>query len=339
MFNSEVIALDLANDSVNILIGSKNKVKLCESITILNENIGEEVNYGYIENKVQNFLSQNNVNTKEVLFAIHDQEVVIRHIEVPIMNKKSIRAAIDFELNQYLPGSSKNHYMDYEIINEINSKGKKQYKLLVVSVPKEKIDKYAELAQKLKLNLKAIDISANCVARVFGQVSKTSKLYNSIGIINIGSKISNIVILEKGKLFIEREVPFGINNLVREIENKKEVSTKEAKLYLQKEINLNEIDENDETQRRIQIMIDNVFASFNKVIQFYGTGRISKKLDYIYIIGEGNKVKGMDEYITRYFETSAIIVDSQEKINIKAKLPENSNLTKYIDAYGLLLRK
>lgn len=341
MFNNDVIALDLASENIKMLVGNKNRIKVCETFNISRENEGEELDLEYIEDSINTCLKENKVNTKEVSLAIHDQEIVIRHIEVPIMNEKDIRNAIEFELNQYLPGSGKNHYIDYEIIDKINKKDKKLYKLLVVSAPRDKIDKYAELADKLNLKLKSIDISSNCVARVFSNISKSNKQNSSIGVINIQNKLSNIIIMEKGKLFIEREVPFGINNLIRELENRASLSNSQAKTYLNKEININDTDENDEVLRRMQTMLDNVFASFNKVIQFYatGTGRTSRKLDYIYVIGEGGKINGISEYISRYFETPINIVDSLEKVKIKTKMPGDSNITKYIDAFGLLLRK
>jgi type IV pilus assembly protein PilM len=206
-------------------------------------------------------------------------------------------------------------------------------------VPKEKVDSYVELAEKLELKIEAVDIAANCVARVFANSVKNGKEFRSIGIIDIGTKSSSIVVMDKGKLFMEREVHFGIENLTREISRRLQTDMDEALKYLLNYFNFDGMNEEHEVDRRIQELFDNVSASFLKVVQFYTTGKVQKNLDEIFVIGGGSQIKGIENYLSRYLGSPVYTVDTPEKISRKIHLPQDDMLKFHINTLGLLLRK
>jgi type IV pilus assembly protein PilM len=226
------------------------------------------------------------------MFSISGSDIVIRQTEIPVMDEENIRDTVTWEMNQYLPQEGQDHYIDFEILEKNAGSEQKTYKVLVVAAPKEKIESYLELSQRLNLKLRAIDVSANCVARIFK--TKVNNISNeSLGVINIGSKNSNIILVENGKLFMEREVPFGTENVIREISRRLDMSQEEAEHYLYNIFSFKNINEEDEIQKRIQTLFDNVFSTFQKVIQFYSNGKVKKNLDGIYFSNVNNAIDGL----------------------------------------------
>lgn len=338
MFDKDCLTIDLGTSNIKLMYGNKKEVKYCDIITtpqgcIENDKI---LNADSIVDVINSYIKSKSIKTTDVAFAIHGQDIIIRHIEPPIVDEKSLKSSVEWEIGQYLPEGGKNYYIDYEILNKINTKNKKVYKLLVVAAPKDKIDILITLVNRMRLNLKAIDISSNCIARVCKNAAKNSK---SIGVIDIGFNSTSLCIIDNGKLFIEREVPFGVTNILKEIMKNQSIDNATAYNYFMSNFNFNNIGEAEVLNKRIQSLFDNVFSAFVKVIEFYNTGKLNKALDRIYIVGGGSQVNGIEYYISKFFSTNTITADTFEKLYIDMKHPSNVDLRFYISNLGLLMRK
>jgi type IV pilus assembly protein PilM len=340
MFEKNLITIEIGDKDIKILAGNKNRIKCFGAVKTPEDSFMDDkiVDVQKLARAISDFLKEKRLGIKEVSFAIQGQDIVIRHMETPVMDRKGIRSSLEWEVSQFLPDGGKDYYFDFEITDKISTKEKRMYKVMVVSVPKDKIEKYMELAQKLKLNLAAIDIAPNNVCRVFKNVHKRKKDVESIGVMHVGINSSTFTILDKGKLFIEREVPFGVNNAAREISYDESLSMDIAVNQFVQEFSFLKADE-DRIFKRVSSRFDSVFSTFETIIQFYTTGRSKKSLDMIYIIGEGAEIKGIDTYIRNYFNTASEIAEANSELGVTMKLPKDYNFKRYVNSMGLLLRK
>lgn len=341
MITKESLAVDIGSSYTKVLVGDNQKIRFCGLIrtpekSLIDDNI---INVDAVKNAIQGFLHENSAKPEEISFAIHGHDIVIRHIEIPLMDEKEIKKSVDWEITQFLPENGTNYYIDYEVLNRVNTKEKKACSVLIVAAPKGKINKYAELASSLGLKLKTIDIAANCVSRVFRQITKDNTAGESTGIIDLGHSSSNIIILDNGKLFMEREVTFGIRKLIAEVSRKLGEDEQSTYSYLFQKFNFGYIDNENEIEKNIQNLFENALSTFDKVIQFYTSGKSEKKLDRIYLIGGGCQIPGIGNYIKNYFGSPVYIVNSPSKISLKIKVPVGFDFRVYVNTLGLLLRK
>ncbi|WP_051624180.1 pilus assembly protein PilM [Clostridium akagii] len=339
MLNQNTMILDIGDIDIKIIVGNNKKVSFVDKIrtpedAVVNNNI-EDIEV--LIRAIEDVIRQNNLKVSNVVFVIKGQDVIIRHTDVPIMEYNQIGDSAKWEINQYLPQHGDEHYVNFQIIDRIKNADENIYKLIVAAAPREKIDKYVELAKKLGIKLLAIDVAANCVARVFSSIYENDKTKENIAIIKLGNKESNIVILEKGRLFVERELPFGIDNIKKQIMANYGINQEEATDFLKEKIELTKIDENNENEVRLKRLFDNVFSSFQKVIQFFGTGRSKKKIDKIYVIDSGADIINIDTYIQGYLDIDTSIVNSPE--DIFCKFPDELQFKEYITVFGALIRK
>ena len=341
MFEKDRIAIDLGTTNMKVMVGNKKRVKLFETIKTPEGSIVDDriIKLEELKNLITAFLKKNNVKTRQIYFTIHGQDVISRHTETPIIDDQSIKISLEWEMNQYLPRDMSEYTVDYEIIEKIDLPEKKALKLLVSAVPKEKIDQFVKLAQMLNLEIVAVDINSNCARRVFKDISKKNTTLESIAVINLGSNNTNIIILDKGKLFIEREIPFGINNILKEIIKKENIEHSSAFEYLQKNISITGNEEASELEKKIMSIFDNVLSSLEKIVAFFTIGRTKSKLDVIYLIGGGSVINGLSEYISKYFNCPSYILDDVSSIGVKTKIPNGCNVKYFIGTLGLLLRK
>ncbi|QAT41173.1 pilus assembly protein PilM [Clostridium sp. JN-9] len=341
MFLKDVIALDIGSTYIKIMVGNKKSVTNCGLIKTPENSVMDDkiINAEAVKTAISEYLSTNNIKAKGISFSVHGQDISIRHTEVPIMDEKGVMNSVQWDASQNLPKDGEDYYIDYEIIDRVSSPDKKIFKLLVVAVPKVKINQYLKIANMLNLELQSIDITANCACRVFKNVYNSDKSIESIGIIDIGNKNSNFTIIDKGKLFIEREIPFGISNILKEIVKRENINSHEAYKYFTENFSLTGNEEGTDTEKRIMMLLENAFSSFEKVIQFYVIGKSKRSLHQIYLIGGGSNIPGLSEYAGNYFNCPVNMVNSVSDLGLKTKLPSNCEHRFYISTLGLLLRK
>jgi len=341
MFEKDKIAIDLGQTNIKIMVGNKKVVKHFEIIKTPEDSIKDDkiINLDKLKDSLQIYLNKNAIKTKAVAFAIHGQDVVSRHTEVPMMDQEGIKTSLDWEMNQYLPKDVAEYIIDYEVIERIETAEKKALRLLVAAVPKEKVEKIVKLCEMLSLQLVAIDITSNCACRVFKDLFKKDHSSVNIGVIDIGSNSTNIIILDKGKLFIEREIPFGVNNILKEIIKQENIEHSSAFEYLQDNINFAGDLEASELEQKIITLFDNVLSSLEKIITFFTIGKVKSNLDGIYLIGGGSVIKGLKEHVSNYFNCPSFVLDKAESVGVKTLIPKECDIKSYVGTLGLLIRK
>lgn len=338
LFDYSLMIVDVGDIYIKLIVSENKMIIKEDSIrtpegAVLNNNIQDGL---AIAEKINDFKVKNNLQVKNIIFVIEGQDIVVRHLEVPIMKTQEIEKSVKWEISQSLPEQGNDYYIDFEIADKIENDEKKVYKILAVAAPKEKIDKCAEIAEKLNMKLKAVDIEANCISRVFSKLYEKNKNEESIAVVEIGENESRIIILNKGKLFIERELFFGINNIINQLKMKLSMTDEETDNYLKDKINLAGIDENNENELRIKGLFDNVFASFEKAIQFFYTGKSQKNLDKVYVIEDGTAINGIKEYVSNFLSADTEIVDN--KFNVPVKIKDHFETKNYLSLVGALFR-
>ena len=341
MFFKNRLIIEIRNHNIKILYANSFNVTNCDTLKIPDGSIENYkiLNMDVIYDLIDKYLIENKINATQVSFVLDGPDISVRFMEVPVMSNKSIMEYIEWDLNEFLPELGSNSYFDFEIIQKIKTEEKKVYKLFVVAVAKERIERLLELSKRLDLKLRCIDMASNCMARVFKNVYKIDKKISDFGIITIGKHTSSFIIIDSGKPFIERKVPFNISNVLTEITKDKEMDEVSALNYLQNVYDFEDVNQDEQLHNKVSSHFENVFLTYERVIQFYTNGKIKKSLDKIFILTDGMEFNNIDKYVEKYFSTDTEIINSVHRLMINTKFPSGSNFTQYINCLGILLRK
>lgn len=100
---------------------------------------------------------------------------------------------------------------------------RKDFRVLVTGAAKTFIQKYIETFKAAKLNLQAIDTEALALVRAL-----VGKDKGAIMMLDIGSKRTNILIVEKGIPFVSRSITIGGNNVTSQLMHTMGLSEQDA---------------------------------------------------------------------------------------------------------------
>lgn len=324
--NNKKLSIQITDTSINILIGNKNKIYETHTIELENGDCkdGNVRDKDSIVKLLNDYLDVNGRDVKNVSFVLRGSDIITRYIEVPILKNNALIEAVNFEFKQFIPDID-DYYMNYEIVEKINTKEKKAYKILLVAATKEKINPIIEIAEEIGKELEVIDILSNSLARVLKSSDHIAS-EESTGIFYFGADSSTLGIIEGNVLKFERNLPFGIKNIFNEVYEEAAVTALDSK-------KVTNVFENNE---QLMMNFENLLASVNNTVRYYNSEKTNKPVTNFIIICADMIMTNMEKYLEKYFELPCILVKDPSDLGLKLKFKDN--FPKYISSYGLLLR-
>lgn len=324
--NNKKLSIQITDTSINILIGNKNKIYETHTIELENGDCkdGNVRDKDSIVKLLNDYLDVNGRDVKNVSFVLRGSDIITRYIEVPILKNDALIEAVNFEFKQFIPDID-DYYMNYEIVEKINTKEKKAYKILLVAATKEKINPIIEIAEEIGKELEVIDILSNSLARVLKSSDHIAS-EESTGIFYFGADSSTLGIIEGNVLKFERNLPFGIKNIFNEVYEEAAVTALDSKQVI------NAFENNEQ----LMMNFENLLASVNNTVRYYNSEKNNKPVTNFIIICADMIMTNMEKYLEKYFELPCILVKDPSDLGLKLKFKDN--FPKYISSYGLLLR-
>lgn len=324
--SNKKLSIQITDTSINILIGNKNKIYETHTIELENGDCkdGNVRDKDSIVKLLNDYLDVNGRDVKNVSFVLRGSDIITRYIEVPILKNDALIEAVNFEFKQFIPDID-DYYMNYEIVEKINTKEKKAYKILLVAATKEKINPIIEIAEEIGKELEVIDILSNSLARVLKSSDHIAS-EESTGIFYFGADSSTLGIIEGNVLKFERNLPFGIKNIFNEVYEEAAVTALDSKQVIN-------VFENNE---QLMMNFENLLASVNNTVRYYNSEKNNKPVTNFIIICADMIMTNMEKYLEKYFEVPCILVKDPSDLGLKLKFKDN--FPKYISSYGLLLR-
>ena len=324
--NNKKLSIQITDTSINILIGNKNKIYETHTIELENGDCkdGNVRDKDSIVKLLNDYLDVNGRDIKNVSFVLRGSDIITRYIEVPILKNNALIEAVNFEFKQFIPDID-DYYMNYEIVEKINTKEKKAYKILLVAATKEKINPIIEIAEEIGKELEVIDILSNSLARVLKSSDHIAS-EESTGIFYFGADSSTLGIIEGNVLKFERNLPFGIKNIFNEVYDEAAVTALDSK----------QVTNVFENNQQLMMNFENLLASVNNTVRYYNSEKTNKPVTNFIIICADMIMTNMEKYLEKYFELPCILVKDPSDLGLKLKFKDN--FPKYISSYGLLLR-
>ncbi|MCL6560505.1 MAG: type IV pilus assembly protein PilM, partial [Firmicutes bacterium] len=164
-----------------------------------------------------------------VVTAIGHQKVITRHILVPQMPRRELERAIKWEAEKYIPLPVDELVIRYLDLGQKKIENTVQMHLLLVAVPRQLVYGFYEGFARAGLNIKAIDLQALALWRVFGGVVAPAPAENAYGVLDIGFATTHFLVIREKKLSFERVFPFGGSQAAVQLERTLGLDEKEAR--------------------------------------------------------------------------------------------------------------
>jgi type IV pilus assembly protein PilM len=217
---------------------------------------------------------------------------VIRYVEFPLMNKAELKQALRFEAQKHIPFSLNDVILDGHILKD-NLPDNKML-VLVAAAKKEAIQQRLKLISEAGLRVNRIDIDSISLVNAFNHsYAQEPDVKNKVvGMLNIGSILSSLNILEDGVPRLSRDIHIAGNNFTQKIADAFGLDFKAAE----------ELKRNPEGERREKAAesVESVLSGLAGEVRIsfdYYESQSASSVSKIFLSGGGSRFSGLKEML------------------------------------------
>lgn len=201
------------------------------------------------------------VKGKEVVTAISGAKVITRQIKLPLMEDQALEDTVKSEAARHIPLPVEDLSLRYVKLDQEKGAAADQLNIMLIAVPTALVEQYYHIFFMAGLTLKAIDLQAFGLWRLFGRPANPSTL----AVFDIGLTYSQVLVLQAGEIKFLRGITLGSNGF------------SEADLT----------------------GIHHLALELKRSLDYYLGQRAEEIIERVILTGGGSKAKGVNQYLSR----------------------------------------
>jgi type IV pilus assembly protein PilM len=275
---------------------------------------GEVVDVDGLAAELKSFWKEAGFSGKRVNLGLANQKIVVRTLEFPLVDEKELEAAVHFQAQEAIPIPIEEAVLDHQVIATTPSdNGGGSQKVLLVAAQRDMVAQFVEAAKKACLSVDGIDLQAFALARAIAppvpfidQGSSNGAEANAL--VNIGSGITNIVVVAGGAPQFTRVINLGYEALVDALAANRGISAAEADA-LRLSVGLTGPAESAagelerETAEEIHQVLDGAAEAFadeiRRSVDYYHSQDHQGQVSRLLLSGEGSLTRNITEYLAQ----------------------------------------
>ena len=212
----ETFGLDISDSSLKLIklkrkgrffgLASFGEFKIEPGVVKDGEIKNEKVLVEIIKNAVEKNKGEK-LNTEYIIASLPEQKTFLKVIQMPKMTKEELQTAIFFEVENYIPLSVEQVYLDFQIVGSDNL----TQEVLIVALPKNVVNSYLSLFKKAGLRPRVFEAEPMAICRA---LIKNGEGDNSWVLINLKGDRINFIIFSKNSIRLTSSNPISGENLV-----------------------------------------------------------------------------------------------------------------------------
>lgn len=152
----------------------------------------------------------------DAVTTIVSRQMVVRHLDFPMMQDKELNETIKWEIAQHIPYAEEDLVYDWYNLGPMKKDQPNMNTILLAAVPYATVNSYFQVFNETGVTLQAIDIVPAALRRwllYIGTNQWPDVQVLTIGIINFGEEMTNLVIIKDGNIQFARSLAYGKQHL------------------------------------------------------------------------------------------------------------------------------
>lgn len=264
---------------------------------------------------IESLIISTGTKNKKVATGMWGTSVIVRKITTQkITDKKILKDQMRFEAEQYIPFDINNISLAYHVLKQSSSPDTMD--VLLIAAQNEFISQYADVLQAQKLQLAVLDVSglalANCYELNYGKASN-----EVVGLFNIGSSVTNFVVIRNGEVVFSRDIPVGGQTFTNEIHKNMGVTIQEAESLKLSAASQSAVP--DDVHNVINMTNEVVAEEIRNSIEYLSATTEGATLTRAYVTGGGAFTPGLVESISRVGNVNLQFMNPFNRIYVQPK--------------------
>ncbi len=339
-----LLGVDISSTSVKILqLTPTGKTYRVDNYVIrpLPQNAVVEKNISDVDavgEAIDTALSLMKPSNKDAAVAVAGSAVITKTIEMnAALTDAEMENQIVVEADQYIPYPLDEVSIDFER-QKLSERNPELVEVLLAACRRENVDSRVAALEIGGLNAKVVDIEAYAIERVYGLLAEQIGTVDdqTVAIIDIGSVMTTLNVILKGKTIYTREQMFGGNALSEEVQRRFGLTAAEAEQGMKR----GGLPEEYETEI-LGPYKENVVQQVSQTLQFFFSSSHYNEVDHILLAGGIAAVEGLADLCQESLSTPVTVANPFASMTVGSKVNKSmleNDASALLIACGLAMR-
>lgn len=270
---------------------------------------GELMDQGLVVDGIRECMERAGVSSRDVVTAVSGRAVIVKKVVMDKMNPDDAREAIFWEAEQHVPFDIDDVCLDFQVLKD--DVGANQMEILLVAAKKEMVSAHADIIREAGLEPVIVDVDAFAVQNA---LEATGGLEEGrvVGLVNIGSDVTNINIIHNGIPYFTRDLSVGSNMFVEAIQRDLAVGFEEAEALLAGE---RAWDDEERAREVIAETAREVSTGLDRSISYLRTAGDAEGIDEVILSGGGARIPWLVDILAEKHDIDFRINDATTRID------------------------
>ncbi len=344
--SKDLVGLDIGDSAIKVIeLKELGRGRGWEVQSLASEPLPQEaivegtiMDAGLVVDTLRRMWRNNKIKNTRVATALNGNSVIIRRINLPMMSEQELSEQIRWEAEQYIPFDIKEVSLGYHILHGSSLAGEGNMDVILVAARKEKIEDYTSVIQQAGLEPAVVDVGTFAALNCF-EANYEDQIPPSAALIDIGSSVTSIAILQEGVSVFWRDISNGGNEYTDTLQKELGLSRDQAEAAKRGEAV--EGVPGDQVANILREVNENLCQEIQRTVDFVKAfAGNSNTLDAIYLTGGGSRLEGLVEVLSSQFGTQVELLDPFRKVTLPDRVADEAGAASDAAvAMGLALRK
>jgi len=342
--SNTLLGIDISSTSIKILqlsaVGNSYRldnyvIRSLPANAVVEKNISDIDAVGDVISAAVSILKP---SIKDAAVAVAGSAVITKTIEMNAsLTDSEMENQIVVEADQYIPYPLDEVSIDFER-QGLSQRNPELVEVLLAACRRENVDSRVTALELGGLTCKVVDIEAYAIERAFTLLAEQigSDDEQTVAIVDVGSMMTTLNVILKGKTIYTREQMFGGNALSEEVQRRFGLSAVEAETAMKR----GGLPEEYEFEILAPFK-ETVVQQVSQTLQFFFSSSHYNEVDHILLAGGVAAIDGLADLVQESLSTPVSIANPFEGLQIGSKVNESllkNDAPSLLIACGLAMR-
>ena len=252
---------------------------------------GEVVDPDAVSKAIKQLWSSTKFAKKDVVLGVSNQRVFVRLVDMPWMPAQDLKNALPYQVADLVPMPINEAVLDFVPLDEVKTDSSRQIRGLLVAASQDMVLGAVRAVQKAGLKATTVDLTPFALLRSAGTADPLSQ-YGPEAVVDIGSRITNIVVHEAGVPKFVRILLLGGDDITASIVERLGIPTAEAD-RMKRDASFLSSDAGAEARRVVDAAQTEFVDEVRGSIDYYLATSASRPLSRLVLSGGGSLAPGL----------------------------------------------
>ena len=180
---------------------------------------GEVVDVATVSEAIKHLWSTTKFSSKKVVLGVANQKVVVRQVDLPWMPEAELRQSLAFQVQDFVPMPIEQAILDFHPVEEFTADGRRMLRVLLVAAARDMVFGALDAVKKAGLVAAQVDLTPFAVLRslAWDGVSVVPSHNEAEALVDVGSRVTNIVVHQNGVPRFVRVLLMGGDNVTEAV--------------------------------------------------------------------------------------------------------------------------